>query len=111
VFAKKSKCALCGTAIRSGFSYCTPCSKIAWKKNNSDWVRDSNSARRAKTKEKISRAIVWARDHGICGICKQPADPKNWHLDHVISLKRGGTHTYDNVRVTHPKCNLKKWAH
>ena len=106
-------CASCGTKIRAGFTHCTKCSKDAWKIKNPDKVRDDNSKRRAKvaaaTVENVSRAIVWARDKGICGICKQKVSG-TWHLDHVIPLARGGTHTYDNVQVTHPKCNMKKWA-
>jgi hypothetical protein len=60
--------------------------------------------------EFISRRKVWERDGGICGICKQPADEQNWHVDHVIPLSKGGTHTYDNVQVAHPVCNLSKGA-
>jgi 5-methylcytosine-specific restriction endonuclease McrA len=72
-----------------------------------------NGRRRARKRsafvEDISRANVFARDKGICGICAQAVDPSNWHLDHIIPLGPGD-HSYANVRVTHPECNLAKIA-
>ena len=29
-------------------------------------------------------------------------------VDHVIPLARGGTHSNDNIRPAHAKCNLRK---
>lgn len=74
----------------------------------------SRVVRRAREKnayvEDVSPAFVWERDGGICHICDQPADPADWHLDHVVPLARGGEHSYANTAVSHPKCNLKKGA-
>jgi 5-methylcytosine-specific restriction endonuclease McrA len=58
--------------------------------------------------ERIYRSVVWARDDGICGICGKPVNKQDWQLDHVIPIAKGGTHTYVNVQVSHPICNLKK---
>jgi hypothetical protein len=60
--------------------------------------------------EYLSRQMIWERDSGLCHLCGEPAEPHNWHLDHVIPLARGGSHTYDNVAVSHPSCNLRKGA-
>lgn len=57
--------------------------------------------------DKIDRDKVWARDNGICGICGESANYMNWHMDHIIPLGPG-KHSYENVRVTHPKCNAAK---
>lgn len=104
----------CREKIRGGAKFCTPHAKAAWKKNNPDKVQAARAARRARenkaASEAISKARVWARDRGICGICGKKADKGNWHLDHVIPLSRGGTHTYGNVQVSHPFCNWKKGA-
>ena len=60
--------------------------------------------------ETVNRAVVWKRDGGVCHICGMPADPNDWHLDHVRPLALGGEHSYANCRVSHPACNLKKGA-
>lgn len=58
--------------------------------------------------ERIYRDVVWSRDNGICHICNKPCDIDRWHLDHIIPLSKGGTHTYDNVAVSHVTCNIRK---
>lgn len=60
--------------------------------------------------ERIYRAKVWERDRGRCHICGQMADPKEWHLEHIVPLSRGGEHSYRNVAVAHPACNQRKYA-
>ena len=54
----------------------------------------------------------------FCHICNEPinltlprhAKDNKWglHIDHVIALANGGTHTLDNVRPAHGFCNLSK---
>lgn len=74
--------------------------------------RSYEGTRRAKKRgqfvEHVDLATVWERDDGVCHICREPADRWNWHLDHVIPIARGGLHGYENVKVAHPGCNLKK---
>ena len=50
-----------------------------------------------------------------CCICARKIDkrlrcPNYWAatIDHVIPLSKGGTHTWDNVRPAHWKCNMDK---
>ena len=55
-----------------------------------------------------------------CHICLEPIDmkaprrvgPPGWerglHVDHVISLAKGGAHSMDNSRPSHGLCNLQK---
>jgi len=79
-----------------------------------DIARRRDEARRARKVnafvEQVSHMTVWERDKGICGICKAPADPTDWHLDHVVPLAKDGLHWYANVQVSHPRCNLIKGA-
>ena len=87
---------------------------IAWRKANVDRVRDYCSQRRARERnavvELVQRTTVFKRDRGICHICNKKVSSTNWHLDHIIPLSRGGKHSYENVAVSHPKCNLVKSA-
>ena len=85
----------------------------AWAAANRDRRNDSWNRRRAlkagpASSEPVSRALVFERDEGICGICLAPVDPVTWHLDHIVPLSRGGPHNYANVQVAHPLCNLSK---
>lgn len=52
------------------------------------------------------RNHVWARDHGICGICDKKADSDNWHLSHDKAKSLGGGDNQSNLFVAHPRCNL-----
>jgi 5-methylcytosine-specific restriction endonuclease McrA len=65
---------------------------------------------RAAYVEHVAPAVVWERDEGICQLCGEPAEPNDWHLDHIVPLARGGEHSYQNVQVAHPLCNWRKAA-
>ena len=68
------------------------------------------AAKRGCASETISRARVYDRDAGRCHICGKKVRPGHWHLDHIIPLARGGEHSYKNVAVCHPSCNMRKHA-
>lgn len=124
-------CKECNAALARGWRMSDPersrSSVARYKINHPDRVRatqqrsyerrlpdiiDYQASRRALKAgvavEVVYRAIIWERDNGICGICLEPADPHNWHLDHIIPLSRGGEHSYVNTRVSHPPCNTWK---
>lgn len=86
----------------------------AWRAANPEKCRGYAQLKRARKRaapsERIDPAKVYARDEGFCGICKEATDPNDWHLDHVVPLSRGGHHTYNNVQVAHPRCNIRKGA-
>lgn len=80
-----------------------------------------NRARRAlklaTQADPIDSADVFERDGWRCGVCGGDVDPLLRHpdplsasLDHVVPLSRGGTHTLDNVRCAHLRCNVRKNA-
>lgn len=89
--------------------------KREWIAANQDKRADNEARRRAAIKtatvEKVSRLVVWERDGGICYICDLPADPARWHLDHTVPINVGGPHSYANVAVSHPSCNMRKHGH
>ena len=75
---------------------------------------ERNARRRAQQQaakvERIYRQVVYERDEGHCGICYRKVDPHDFHLDHVVPLARGGEHSYDNIQLAHPRCNIRKGA-
>jgi 5-methylcytosine-specific restriction endonuclease McrA len=88
-------------------------SKRRWKQNNKPREAELAARRRVRIRnngivEEIDRSIVWERDEGCCYLCGDPVNQTNWHLDHKTPVARGGSHVYDNVGVTHPKCNYAK---
>ncbi len=58
----------------------------------------------------ITLAGVFKRDRGICQVCKMWVQPRRASMDHTFPLSKGGTHTWDNIQLTHLICNLRKGA-
>lgn len=72
----------------------------------------SQAARRAKTDKplpngtinKIGELQSWRC--ACCGVSIK----KNRHVDHIVPLKRGGSHSASNIQLLCPQCNLSKAA-
>lgn len=84
-----------------------------WRADNPDKVAAQNAERRAReagasTEEEIDFKRIYQRDRDICYLCGRKVKKSERHLDHVIPLSRGGTHSEDNLRLTHARCNLIK---
>jgi 5-methylcytosine-specific restriction endonuclease McrA len=58
--------------------------------------------------QQVDLRIVAERDGWRCHICGGQVTRKNWSLDHVIPVSRGGPHTYANVALAHRSCNSSK---
>lgn len=75
--------------------------------------REAANRRRARKKNstigKIDYTEVQYRTYGCCGICGEPVGP-DFHYDHVIPISKGGSHTTDNLQLSHPSCNVRKSA-
>ena len=87
--------------------------------NNKELFRDKHSLRRSRKfgveYEYIDIYNIYIRDKWICGICGKKVNkklkyphPMSPSLDHIIPLSKGGTHTRDNVQLSHLRCNLSK---
>lgn len=101
------------------------CAIEAWKRANPDRIRElgvRHASRRRALKlttsvEDFTVTQVRLLYGDVCYLCgdrinfrlKHP-HPGSPSLDHVIPLARGGTHTLDNVAMTHWRCNHKKNA-
>lgn len=63
---------------------------------------------RKPARKKAKRAFIFARDAGICYLCGFSVDPRNFHIDHVIPVSKSGSNALDNLKVSHPACNMSK---
>jgi len=72
--------------------------------------------RRAKKKAnggKLSPLIrekLFELQMGKCACCKAKVNLRNMHLDHVMPISKGGSHTDDNVQLLCQPCNQSKYA-
>jgi 5-methylcytosine-specific restriction endonuclease McrA len=79
--------------------------------------RDVKGRRRARehgtTAGPVNILTLLDSHDGTCGICGQPLDINTdvYHLDHIIPLAAGGTHTQNNLQVAHSSCNFIKNKH
>lgn len=73
--------------------------------------------------DNISIEVLADKDKNKCWLCGKAVDWNDYYhnkngvfiagenypsIDHVVALSNGGTHTWDNVRLAHRKCNTKK---
>lgn len=87
-----------------------------WRETNPEHARESAlrcfHRRRAKAKAlpyvPISRAFIFERDGGVCGICGKKVRWKDMSLDHIIPVSLGGPHIPQNVRLAHRRCNAAR---
>lgn len=55
-----------------------------------------------------TRRIIYKRDKGVCGICRQPVGNVRFAIDHIVPRVNGGTNTLSNLRLTHVSCNAAR---
>ena len=86
-----------------------------WRKNNPEAVRASLAARRARKRnapgtytaadiQRIGDTQKWR-----CGWCAIPCK-HDYHVDHVVSLAKGGSNWPRNLLISCAPCNAKKNA-
>lgn len=51
---------------------------------------------------------LFARSDGKCYLCGHLLDVNDYHVDHIIPIRHGGTHTEENLAATCPQCNIRK---
>jgi hypothetical protein len=83
-----------------------------WYAAHPEKLREKSSRHRAIERNasigKVDLEFIWNRANGICYLCGKAIDPSDVHYDHVIHLSKGGSHSNDNLRPTHSRCNVKK---
>ena len=84
-------------------------------------VKNDRRIRKLKTRRRdtdITLEKLFRRDRGVCYLCGGGCDwtdmvegnaGENYpSIDHVIPVAKGGTHTWDNIKLAHRKCNTAK---
>jgi 5-methylcytosine-specific restriction endonuclease McrA len=100
--------------------------KKKWDQANPDSLTEKTNRRRARKLqvevEKFTQNQVLETYGTACHICQGDIDLKaprrtnikgfefGLHIDHVVPLAKGGSHTLANSRPAHAICNLKKGA-
>lgn len=84
----------------------------AWKQNNKEKVVCQRSERRARMKgcvvERVD--IEKIRSGNRCFWCGKKIKKGHKHVDHVMPLALGGSHSENNLVLSCSKCNLSKSA-
>ena len=118
-------CPECGTVFYCHENHnkrfcCRSCEKAASHKRNDPKKRVRTYD--AFVDKNITLAKVAKRDNNICYLCGGIVDWNDYKIvngkkcslgkypsiDHVVALKNGGKHSWDNVRLAHIRCNAAK---
>lgn len=124
---KKSECKCCGKQFEQTLNNSKIyCSEECIKTNASSEARHKRRIRIKQNGRKdygINLRRLIRKDNNTCHICGYSCDDSDFQIteegyfivgddypsiDHVIPLSKGGTHTHDNVKLAHFKCNYIK---
>lgn len=98
-----ANCGRCGKSLvglRSNAIYCSrTCKSLDHNFKNKRKTRATTTARRRE---------IWVRDQGCCYICQKPVGPKEFELDHLIPVSRGGNSNPENLAVSCRFCNRSR---
>ena len=82
-----------------------------YRKKNPDKVREWKQSRNRKKYGRLPNGTVKNKQEAQqykCVYCGTDTSVK-FHVDHIFPLALGGKHEPDNIQITCPSCNLKKW--
>lgn len=90
-----------------------------YRKANPEYVLQAQRNRRAKKKNSIGTHTfedvlnLLSLQRGRCACCPvklKTEGKEKYHVDHIISLARGGSNDKYNLQILCPSCNLSKHA-
>lgn len=87
----------------------------AWTKANPEAGRINNQNRSARKREnggKLSKGLsgkLFKLQRGKCACCHKPLGD-DFHLDHIMPIKLGGSNTDGNIQLLRAVCNAQKKA-
>lgn len=80
----------------------------AWKRASRHKRRESKSHINAATFKEVTQWLL--EQPKKCSYCWRDCH-KDYQLDHIVPLSKGGTHTIDNFTIACPTCNNSKHNH
>ncbi len=116
----------CGKIIPNGTKYCDDCREKHKRKSQRQIERRKEHKRRTRIGKTFDRGItlekLYDRDQGICYLCNRTCDWGDFQkingafvvggsyptVEHLIPLCKGGTHTWNNIKLACHSCNSKK---
>ena len=129
-FKKEKVCVSCGSvyhSISQTSKYCSKKCKTRFKNKRLKAKNGSGGSSRYKKRARyygveyesgITLRKIESRDNGICQICGKPCDrndkrygssgPLYPTIDHIVAMKNGGGHVWENVQLAHSICNSYK---
>lgn len=114
----QKRCKECGkhfSTFKSNQVFCSDncCNKYGYRQK--EIIRRNKIVSNGRVDWDISIKRLLKRDGRDCYICKHPMkfnadtnDPFYPSIEHVKPISKGGTHTWDNVKLAHRKCNWEK---
>lgn len=122
---KRKVCKVCGKEFYGKGKTCSDICKLELKRM---YEREKDYRRRMSMRnngdmQDISILKLMERDNNTCYLCGNEVDINDYHIDkkgtfiagnnypsieHVIPLSKGGTHTWDNVKLACRYCNSIK---
>lgn len=86
----------------------------AWAKAHPEWVAAKGARRRNRMKGGINYTAkdveeILRQQKYKCAYCRRSIH-KHYHVDHIVSLARGGSNAPQNIQLTCQQCNLAKSA-
>lgn len=123
----KHVCVECGREFESHSRVKNYCSKKCVSKKFNK-IKELKRGNRIKNNGRVDKDItierIIKRDNNICYLCGGECDIGDYKIvngvfiaglrypsiDHIKPLSKGGTHTWDNVKLAHRDCNTQKGA-
>lgn len=85
----------------------------AWRKKYPERAKRSDSIKKARRYGALGDYLpaqisgLYKKQDGLCVICRVQL-LKNYHVDHIIPLAKGGSNYIENIQLLCPPCNMSK---